>query len=100
MPLQQQLPLTPSNISCQHSYFILSTSDELQSTKRQQILTMCDYTQVLYTCPHSRYTVRAWCPSYETTHLRCPPNVVAREYKFERCGLFQPLLQLPDFLTN
>ncbi|KAH9217117.1 hypothetical protein DL95DRAFT_110827 [Leptodontidium sp. 2 PMI_412] len=47
---------------------------------------MCDYTQVEYRCGHRRYTVRAWCTNYETTHRRCPPSVVAVEYRLdERC---------------
>jgi hypothetical protein len=28
-----------------------------------------------------RYTVRAWCTNYETTHKRCPPTVVAIEFR-------------------
>ena len=42
---------------------------------------MCDYTQVEFRCGHVRYTVRAWCTSYETTHKRCPPTVVAIEFR-------------------
>ncbi|PMD55359.1 uncharacterized protein K444DRAFT_538435 [Hyaloscypha bicolor E] len=38
---------------------------------------MCDYTQVEFRCGHVRYTVRAWCGNYETTHKRCPPSVVS-----------------------
>ncbi|KAH7346859.1 hypothetical protein BKA65DRAFT_478030 [Rhexocercosporidium sp. MPI-PUGE-AT-0058] len=47
---------------------------------------MCDYTQVEFRCGHRRYTVRAWCTNYETTHRRCPPAVVAVEFRLdERC---------------
>ncbi|EKD12021.1 hypothetical protein MBM_09805 [Drepanopeziza brunnea f. sp. 'multigermtubi' MB_m1] len=42
---------------------------------------MCEYTQVEYRCGHVRYTVRAWCIDYETTHKRCPPCVVAVQYR-------------------
>ncbi|XMA16807.1 hypothetical protein WAI453_009598 [Rhynchosporium graminicola] len=42
---------------------------------------MCDYTQVEFLCGHRRYTVRAWCINYETTHRRCPPAVVAVEFR-------------------
>jgi len=38
---------------------------------------MCDYTKVEYCCGHLRYTVRAWCVTYQESHKRCPPNVVA-----------------------
>ncbi|XMA20338.1 hypothetical protein WAI453_013129 [Rhynchosporium graminicola] len=48
---------------------------------------MCDYTQVDSRCGHRRYTVRAWCTNYETTHRRCPPAVVAVEFRLDqRCG--------------
>ena len=63
---------------------------------------MCDYTRVEYACGHLRFTVRAWCKSlllehrvetdqtgikYQETHKRCPPHVVAIEYRIhERCG--------------
>ncbi|KAG4411011.1 hypothetical protein IFR04_015852 [Cadophora malorum] len=48
---------------------------------------MCNYTQVEFECGHRRYTVRAWCTNYETTHRRCPPAVVAVEWRLdERCG--------------
>ncbi|KAH8797824.1 hypothetical protein F5884DRAFT_147560 [Xylogone sp. PMI_703] len=48
---------------------------------------MCDYTQIEFRCGHVRYTVRSWCTIYETTHKRCPPNVVAVEFRLdERCG--------------
>jgi hypothetical protein len=43
---------------------------------------MCDYTQVEFRCGHCRYTVRAWCVTYEKTHVRCRPNVVAVEFRF------------------
>jgi hypothetical protein len=43
---------------------------------------MCDYTQVEFRCGHCRYTVRAWCSVYETTHIRCRPNVVAVEFRY------------------
>merc|ERR1711881_495036 len=34
-----------------------------------------------------RFTVRAWCTNYETTHRWCPPAVVAVEWRLdERCG--------------
>ncbi|KAH7397548.1 hypothetical protein BKA64DRAFT_708237 [Cadophora sp. MPI-SDFR-AT-0126] len=42
---------------------------------------MCNYTQVEFECGHRRYTVRAWCTNYETTHRRCPPAVVAVEWR-------------------
>ncbi|TVY93565.1 hypothetical protein LAWI1_G002679, partial [Lachnellula willkommii] len=52
---------------------------------------MCNYTQVEYRCGHVRYTVRAWCTNYETTHKRCPPSVVAIEFRLdEQCGLRLP----------
>ncbi|KAG9249235.1 hypothetical protein BJ878DRAFT_410981 [Calycina marina] len=44
---------------------------------------MCDYTQVEFNCGHVRFTVRAWCSNYETTHRRCPPTVVAIEFRYE-----------------
>ncbi|TVY42536.1 hypothetical protein LSUB1_G003631, partial [Lachnellula subtilissima] len=54
---------------------------------------MCNYTQVEYRCGHVRYTVRAWCTNYETTHKRCPPSVVAIEFRLdEQCGV----LRLPS----
>ncbi|KAJ5035570.1 uncharacterized protein L3040_008036 [Drepanopeziza brunnea f. sp. 'multigermtubi'] len=46
---------------------------------------MCEYTQVEYRCGHVRYTVRAWCIDYETTHKRCPPCVVAVQYRLQEC---------------
>ncbi|TVY69011.1 hypothetical protein LSUE1_G010067 [Lachnellula suecica] len=53
---------------------------------------MCNYTQVEYRCGHVRYTVRAWCINYETTHIRCKPSVVAIEFRLdERCGVFQSI---------
>ncbi|TID15221.1 hypothetical protein E6O75_ATG08474 [Venturia nashicola] len=52
---------------------------------------MCDYTQVEYTCTHTRYTVRAWCIKYQETHKRCPANVTAIEYRLdEKCGVYCP----------
>ncbi|KAF2089420.1 hypothetical protein K490DRAFT_37101 [Saccharata proteae CBS 121410] len=48
---------------------------------------MCDYTQVQYKCTHQRFTVRAWCTKYQETHKRCPPNIVAVEYRLDEvCG--------------
>ncbi|CAG8981397.1 hypothetical protein HYALB_00009609 [Hymenoscyphus albidus] len=48
---------------------------------------MCNYTQVEFRCGHVRWTVRAWCITYETTHIRCPPSVVAIEFRLdEQCG--------------
>jgi hypothetical protein len=38
--------------------------------------------KVRKTSRHCRYTVRAWCSVYETTHIRCRPNVVAVEFRF------------------
>lgn len=53
--------------------------------------TMCDHTQVEYTCGHVRYLVRAWCVKYEKTHIRCPANVVAVEFRLgERCSDCKP----------
>lgn len=49
---------------------------------------MCEYTQVEFRCGHVRYTVRAWCTNYERTHKRCPPSVVAVQY---RCVLTSPM---------
>ncbi|KAH8594791.1 hypothetical protein B0O99DRAFT_513371 [Bisporella sp. PMI_857] len=43
---------------------------------------MCDFTQVEFKCGHARFTVRAWCQTYETTHKRCPPKVVAIEFRY------------------
>ncbi|KAG9666518.1 hypothetical protein KCV03_g10405, partial [Aureobasidium melanogenum] len=58
-----------------------------ESTAHSSI--MCDYTKVQYRCDHLRYTVRAWCVRYQESHKRCPPNVVAVEYRFEEpCGTF------------
>jgi hypothetical protein len=48
----------------------------------RRLPTMCDYTQVEFRCGHVRYTVRAWCTNYETTHKRCPPSVVAIEFRY------------------
>ncbi|KAH6881473.1 hypothetical protein BKA58DRAFT_371629 [Alternaria rosae] len=49
--------------------------------------TMCDYTQVQYKCTHVRYVVKAWCTKYQQTHVRCPANVTAVEYRLnENCG--------------
>jgi len=39
--------------------------------------TMCDYTQVEYSCGHKRFTVKAWCIKYQQTQKRCLPNVIA-----------------------
>ncbi|KAH6673242.1 hypothetical protein B0J14DRAFT_66824 [Halenospora varia] len=48
---------------------------------------MCNYTQVEFRCGHVRYTVRAWCHVYESTHIRCKPQVVAIEFRLqEPCG--------------
>ncbi|KAF1834366.1 hypothetical protein BDW02DRAFT_498509 [Decorospora gaudefroyi] len=48
---------------------------------------MCDYTQVQYKCNHFRYVVKAWCTKYQQTHIRCPPNLTAVEYRLgENCG--------------
>ncbi|KAK0103763.1 hypothetical protein ONS95_005766 [Cadophora gregata] len=55
-------------------------------TRKKRVI-MCNYTQVEYECGHRRYTVRAWCTNYETTHRRCPPTVVAVQWRLdERCG--------------
>jgi hypothetical protein len=43
---------------------------------------MCPYTRVAYTCGHCRYTVRAWCETYERTHIRCGVRVVALERRY------------------
>ncbi|KAG9239716.1 hypothetical protein BJ875DRAFT_1208 [Amylocarpus encephaloides] len=51
---------------------------------------MCNYTQVEFRCGHVRWTVRAWCTNYETTHIRCPPSIVAIEFRF--VPRFHPLL--------
>jgi len=71
---------------------------------------MCDYTRVEFVCTHLRYTVRAWCRlapmvqrdrltlillptgiEYQKTHKRCPPNVVAVEYRlYDKCGMLLP----------
>ncbi|KAF1343668.1 hypothetical protein BDV97DRAFT_305684 [Delphinella strobiligena] len=57
---------------------------------------MCDYTQVEFRCGHIRYTVRAWCVKYQESHKRCPPNVVAIEYRLEEpCG--RPIIILGGF---
>jgi hypothetical protein len=59
---------------------------------------MCDYTQVEFRCGHVRYTVRAWCTNYETTHKRCPPTVVAIEFRYVVSPSFaphSPLIPLP-----
>jgi hypothetical protein len=44
-------------------------------------LHMCEYTHVEYVCYHHRHIVRAWCTEYERTHIRCPPKVVAFEFR-------------------
>ncbi|KAH8587189.1 hypothetical protein B0O99DRAFT_642429 [Bisporella sp. PMI_857] len=55
---------------------------------------MCDFTQVEFNCGHARFIVRAWCQTYETTHKRCPPIVVAIEFRRdERCGDCRPATQ-------
>ncbi|OAL42561.1 hypothetical protein IQ07DRAFT_525870 [Pyrenochaeta sp. DS3sAY3a] len=44
---------------------------------------MCDYTSIEFKCNHLRHTVRAWCTRYQETHKRCPPNVVAWEFRLD-----------------
>ncbi|KAH8790876.1 hypothetical protein F5882DRAFT_324239 [Hyaloscypha sp. PMI_1271] len=62
---------------------------------------MCDYTQVEFRCGHVRYTVRAWCTKYETTHKRCPPSVVAIEFRLdERCGDCRAPVIHPSWMTR
>ncbi|KAH8772320.1 hypothetical protein BGZ57DRAFT_824618 [Hyaloscypha finlandica] len=66
---------------------------------------MCDYTQVEFRCGHVRYTVRAWCTKYETTHKRCPPSVVAIEFRYkhrldERCGDCRAPVIHPSWMTR
>ncbi|KAM0716596.1 hypothetical protein Q7P37_008041 [Cladosporium fusiforme] len=57
---------------------------------------MCDYTQVEYACGHLRFTVRAWCIKYQETHKRCPPNVVAIEYRLNEKRLPRLDITTPD----
>ncbi|TVY17526.1 hypothetical protein LARI1_G008553 [Lachnellula arida] len=53
---------------------------------------MCSYQQVEFRCGHARYIVKAWCTAYETTHKRCPPLVVAIDFRLdEQCGDCRPL---------
>ncbi|KAB8304799.1 hypothetical protein EYC80_004143 [Monilinia laxa] len=64
---------------------------------------MCDYTQVEFRCGHVRYTVRAWCTNYETTHRRCPPNVVAVEFRLgesEMCGDCKHVVEMPEWYSK
>ncbi|KAF7934383.1 hypothetical protein BELL_0036g00150 [Botrytis elliptica] len=64
---------------------------------------MCDYTQVEFRCGHVRYTVRAWCINYETTHRRCPPNVVAVEFRLgesEMCGDCKHVGEMPEWYSR
>jgi hypothetical protein len=46
------------------------------------LLKMCEYTRIDYICTCVRYTIRAWCTTYETTHKRCSLNVVAIEERY------------------
>lgn len=63
--------------------------------------TMCTYTEVEYGCHHVRYTVRTWCPSYETTHRRCPPRVVAVEFRIDKqCGDCCPNNLNPSWMVH
>ena len=43
--------------------------------------TMCEVTQVQFKCNHLRHTYRSWCLTYERSHKRCTPQVVAIEYR-------------------
>ena len=61
------------------SWILLNTSTLVFIPNSQ--VRMCNYTQVEFECGHRRYTVRAWCTNYETTHRRCPPAVVAVEWR-------------------
>lgn len=83
--------------------------DDKRRRGRRRGSMMCDYTQVEYACGHLRFTVRAWCEwskktdallkldtdrsfftgiKYQESHKRCPPNVVAIEYRLnEKCGM-------------
>ncbi|KUJ07390.1 uncharacterized protein LY89DRAFT_660688 [Mollisia scopiformis] len=62
---------------------------------------MCDYTQVEFRCGHVRYKVRAWCTNYEETHKRCPPSVVAIEFRLDqRCGDIRPPAINPIWMAH
>ncbi|KAH7378527.1 hypothetical protein BKA64DRAFT_244506 [Cadophora sp. MPI-SDFR-AT-0126] len=61
---------------------------------------MCEFTHVEFRCGDVRYTVRAWCTNYEKTHIRCPPWVVAIEYRLdERCGNCRTPAINPSWIT-
>ena len=64
---------------------------------------MCPFTQVRYKCGHRVYTVRAWCETYERTHVRCKVYVVAYErryvYVFVRSYHFSGLVPFRSSLS-
>jgi hypothetical protein len=66
-----------------HTFLASTSTSQFQVTRSSKSRPgiMCDYTQVEFRCGHVRYTVRAWCTNYETTHKRCPPSVVAIEFR-------------------
>jgi len=37
-----------------------------------------------FRCTHRRYTIRAWCTIYETTHIRCRPSIVDINFQYVR----------------
>ena len=49
--------------------------------------TMCEVTQVQFKCNHLRHTYRSWCLTYERSHKRCTPQVVAIEYRWVAISL-------------
>ncbi|OAF63193.1 hypothetical protein VC83_00180 [Pseudogymnoascus destructans] len=56
---------------------------------------MCPFTQVRYKCGHRVFTVRAWCETYEKTHVRCKVYVVAYEKRSYACGPCRPAVKAP-----
>jgi hypothetical protein len=70
------------NINIEMPIYLVNTPRSRLYTIQFPLETMCDYTQVEFRCGHCRYTVRAWCIVYETTHIRCRPNVVAVEFRY------------------
>ncbi|KAK4133557.1 hypothetical protein BT67DRAFT_382683 [Trichocladium antarcticum] len=47
---------------------------------------MCDFIKRKYDCYHHRFIASEWCPSYTTTHKRCPPEIKHYEWQVKhRC---------------
>jgi hypothetical protein len=79
----RESPTTPARGNSQSSLntTVPTFQPSFHNSHSSPNFTMCDYTQVEFRCGHVRYTVRAWCTNYETTHKRCPPSVVAIEFR-------------------